>query len=174
MKKLLFLSVIFFVTFALFANNSIKVGSITPESTIASGDIRVSATVPDKIFVTVGRNNLIIKDLNYFESFLTSFQEYASIVTENDTTVEVRKQIGMHRTRNYITSSFTFKTNGTGGVESCHLIWRCTDMGYNGNAYNKEIVILNDNEVDELLSLFNEAKSELKRMNEEIEKFNKE
>ena len=167
MKKLLFLSVIFFIAFTLFADNSVRVGSITPESTIATGDIGVSATVPNKIFVEIGRNSLIIKDLNYFEAFLTNFQEYTSIVTENSTTVEVRKQIGIHRSKNYVVSSFVFRTNGTGGADSCYLIWKSTDMKW---GYNREVVILNNEEVGELLALFNIAKSELRKMNEEIGK----
>src|SRR6056297_3066321 len=106
MKKILLILIIFFVTFTLFADNSVNVGSINPKSTIATGDIKVSATVPNRIYVKVGNNLLSLRDLNYFEAFLTNFQKYVSTVTENSTTVEVRKQIGIHHTRNYVTSVF--------------------------------------------------------------------
>ena len=64
-------------------------------------------------------------------------------------------------------SSFVLRTNGTGGLESCFLVWRIED----GTTYNQEIVILNNEEVDTLLTYFNEAKRELNRMNSEIKKF---
>ena len=171
MKKFLLTIVIFFIAFTLSADNSVDVGTITPESTITTGDIKVYASVPDRIYVKVGNNRIAVRDLNYFEAFLTNFQDYVSIVTENNTTVEVRKQIGMHRSRNYVTSVFVFRTNGTGGVDSCFLIWKVSDMGHSGGAYHREVVILNEEEVNTLLSYFREAKSELQRMNNEISKF---
>lgn len=175
MKKFLLTVIIFFIAFTVSAvPNSIDVGTITPESTIASGDIKVSAAVPNKIYIKIGSNRIILRDLNYFEAFLTNFQQYVSIVTENNTTVVVRKQIGIHHSRNYMTSSFAFRTNGSGGADSCYLIWYVSDMGHGGGAYHREVVILNNEEVDTLLSYFREAKSELQRMNNEISKFQSE
>lgn len=173
MKKFLLTLTIFFIIFSAFAQNpnSISVGQLTPESEVATARVSVSASVPDKVFIKVGGIRIDIKDKNYFEGFLSNFQKYVSIVVQNDTTVVVRKQLGFHRSRNFITSIFIFRTNGTGGEDSCYLIWKVSDMAHNGGAIGREVIILNNEEVETLISFFTEAKSELKRMNEEIEKF---
>lgn len=162
MKKFILLVTFLFISFGLWANNNINMGSIKTDT----GPVSVIAREDGILSLSYGLNiiNLNNESILMLKQYIKIIVELMNIVESENLTVEYKRQLGQLNSTNYKKIIILFYSGGN-GLASCNMSLYITSMVN----YEPSIRIsFNDQQIKQLLDILDQSINKTAKINSEI------